>query len=43
MIMDMQQYIEEAEKALALEPDNQRLKDNLALMERAAEPANSVR
>ena len=34
---------EEAEKALALEPDNQRLKDNLALMERAAEQANSVR
>ena len=34
---------EEAEKALALEPDNQRLKDNLALMERAAEQANSMR
>ena len=33
----------EAEKALELEPDNQRLKDNLALMERAAEQANPVR
>ena len=30
-------------RALELEPDNQRLKDNLALMERAAEQANPGR